>query len=261
MTNKQRLDLIERYILEHKYADLHTLAKEFSISLSTVRRALNDLETQGTIRRHHGGASRIEDEPSGGYDFITQDDRQSDDKHAIAAHIVRYIQPGMTVMLDGGTTTYTVARQLIGKHIIVITNSLPIAALFNEVSTAESIVTGGTVYNRLGVLIGPVCEANIREMHADIAILGGAGVTEEGIWNSNAMIVSYQKCMMRAADRTFYCIDGTKMGRRALALATPFSPRFTLVSSREPEDRILQAARTAGCKCEVAAPAESSELD
>ena len=45
MTNKQRLDLIEKHIREHKYADLHTIATLFGISLSTVRRALDELES------------------------------------------------------------------------------------------------------------------------------------------------------------------------------------------------------------------------
>ena len=60
MTNKQRLDLIEKYIREHKYADLHTLAARFKTSLSTVRRALDSLEEKGVLRRHHGGASLVE---------------------------------------------------------------------------------------------------------------------------------------------------------------------------------------------------------
>ena len=56
MTNKQRTDLIEKYIREHKYADLSSLAARFSGSLSTVRRALDSLEQRGIVRRHHGGA-------------------------------------------------------------------------------------------------------------------------------------------------------------------------------------------------------------
>ena len=133
MTNKQRLDLIEKYIREHKYADLHTLADKFGISLYTVRRALNELEAANIICRHHGGASLVEeDNGSSGYDFITQDNRQTEQKHAIARTMADLIEPGMTVMLDGGTTTYTVARALVEKRLVVITNSLPIAALFGD---------------------------------------------------------------------------------------------------------------------------------
>jgi DeoR/GlpR family transcriptional regulator of sugar metabolism len=60
MTNRQRTDLIERDLREHKYADLRTLAERFGGSLSTVRRALGQLEARGIVRRHHGGASLIE---------------------------------------------------------------------------------------------------------------------------------------------------------------------------------------------------------
>ena len=60
MTNKQRVDLVERHIREHHYADLRTLAERFQSSVSTVRRALDQLEQRGVVRRHHGGASLVE---------------------------------------------------------------------------------------------------------------------------------------------------------------------------------------------------------
>lgn len=249
---RQRLDAIEQYLREHHYADLNTLAETFDASLSTIRRALNELETQGIVRRHHGGASLADDESTpGGYDFITQDNRQSAAKHALARHLARQIQPGMTVMLDGGTTTYAVARLLVGQRIIVVTNSLPIAALYNEVSAAETIVVGGTVYNRLGVLYGPVCEATLREMHADIAILGAAGVTAEGIWNSNTMIAAYQREMIRASDATCFVFDHSKFGKRALTLATSFRENLRVVSSQPPPAAIARAITQAGAKSET----------
>lgn len=235
MTNKQRLDLIEKFIREHKYADLHTLAQRFDISLSTVRRALNDLETGGIVRRHHGGASLVEDEAaSGGYDFITQDDRQSDEKHVIAQCLADLIEPGMTVLIDGGTTTYAVARQLVEKRLIIITNSLPIAALYSEVGSCETIVTGGTVYNRLGILYGPACEKAIGQVHADVAICGAAGITANGIWNNNSFIISTQQRMIESADKTYFAIDATKHNRRVLHQSCALTDNFTLISDSPP---------------------------
>lgn len=248
MTNKQRLDLIERFIREHKYADLHTLAEKFEISLSTVRRSLNELESSGVIRRHHGGASLVEDEnDTTGYDFITQDDRQSEQKHAIARCLNALIEPGMTVLIDGGTTTYAVARQLIEKRLVIITNSLPIAALYSEVGSCETIVTGGTVYNRLGILYGPACEKAISQVHADVAICGSAGINASGIWNNNNFIISTQHHMMKAADKTFFAIDSAKFDRRVLHHCCELSDRFTLVTDSQPPNALneaLQAAQT-----------------
>ncbi len=231
MTNKQRLDLIEAYIRENKYADLHVLAKRFSTSLSTIRRALNELEAAGTVRRHHGGASLVEAHLQGGYDFITQDDTFADEKHRIAEYVASIVEDGMTIMMDGGTTTYAVAKAVLNKRLVIVTNSLPIAALMNEVSACETVVTGGTLYNRLGVLCGPLAEAAIQETHASLAILGCAGVTEDGIWNSNALLASYQRKMIQSSARTLFVGDASKMGRRALTLTCRHDPAYTIISN------------------------------
>ena len=162
MTQKQRTDLIERFIREHKYADLHSLANRFGGSLSTVRRALDQLETRGIVRRHHGGASLVEtDALAAENDFIARLQRQADRKFAIASLIAEQVRPGTTVILDGGTTTLAVARLLAKKRVQVITNSLPVASLFGEVGAHEAIITGGSILGRLGTLVGPLCEASL----------------------------------------------------------------------------------------------------
>ena len=233
ITNKQRLDLIEAYIREHKYADLHVLASQFKTSLSTIRRALNDLESAGIIHRHHGGASLVVDHQTGGYDFITQDDTFAEEKHRIAEGVAELVEDGMTIMMDGGTTTYAVAKALLTKRLVIVTNSLPIAALLNEVSACETVVPGGTLYNRLGVLCGPLCESALSEMHADLAILGCAGLTAEGVWNSNALLASYQRKMIASSARTVFVADGSKVGKRALTLTARYEPTFTVVTNKE----------------------------
>lgn len=254
MTTKQRLDLIERYIREHKYADLHTLAARGETSLSTVRRALDTLEARGLLRRHHGGATLLEtDERSREYDFISRDQRQSAEKHAIARQIADLVEPGMTVILDGGTTVYAVARLLATKRLQVITNSLPIAALFADLGSLETIVTGGSIDSRLGVLVGPLCEQSLGQIHADLAILGGAGATEAGVWNHNALIVATQRRMIAAAERSIFAIDSSKFGRKALALTTAFEPRLTLCTDQAPPPLLVEAIRTAKAHLAVAA--------
>lgn len=253
MTNKQRTDLIERHIREHKYADLRTLAAKFGGSLSTMRRALDSLENRGIVRRHHGGASLIDtDTLSQEYDFLARIQRQADQKFAIARLIAEQVQPGTTVILDGGSTTYAVARLLAEKRVQVITNSLPVASLFGEVGKVEACVTGGSIYGRLGILVGPLCEAALGQVHADVAVLGGTGVTEAGVWNHNALIVAAQRQMIAAADRTIFALDATKFGRKALSLTAPFEPRFTLVTDTQPAPEVVDAIVRAGAKLTLA---------
>ncbi|QYM80167.1 DeoR/GlpR family DNA-binding transcription regulator [Horticoccus luteus] len=249
MTHKQRIDLIERFIREHQYADLRTLAEKFAGSLSTVRRALDHLETCGIVRRHHGGASLVEaDAVAQEYDFIARNQRHPEEKFAIASLIAAQVQPGMTVILDGGSTTFAVARLLADKRLQVITNSLPVAGFFGEIGSVETIVTGGSIYSRLGVLVGPMCEQSFEQTHADLAILGGAGITESGIWNHNTLIVAAQRKMIAAAERTIFALDNSKFGRKALSLTTPFDPRFTIVTDVRPTPAVVKAIHASGAK-------------
>jgi DeoR/GlpR family transcriptional regulator of sugar metabolism len=253
MTNKQRTDLIEHHIREHKYADLRSLAAHFGGSISTVRRALDSLENRGIVRRHHGGASLIEtDALSQEYDFLARIQRQADQKYAIASLIAEQVQPGTTVILDGGSTTYAVARLLAEKRVQVITNSLPVASLFGEVGNVETIVTGGSIYGRLGLLVGPLCEAAFSQIHADVAILGGTGVTESGVWNHNPLIIAAQRKMIAAAERTIFALDATKFGRKALSLTAPFEKRFTIVTDTRPAPAVVHAIVEAGAKLTLA---------
>jgi DeoR/GlpR family transcriptional regulator of sugar metabolism len=255
MTNKQRTDLIERFIREHKYSDLHTLATRFDSSLSTVRRALDHLETRGIVRRHHGGASLVENDAlAQEYDFLARHQRQPEEKYAIARLIADQVEPGMTVILDGGSTTYTVARFLAAKRLQVITNSLPIAGLFGEIGTADTTVTGGSIYRRLGVLVGPLCEQFFAQTHADLAILGGTGVTEEGIWNHNPLLASGQRKMIAAAERTIFGLDNSKFGRRAQTLTSPFEARHTIVTDTKPEPSVARSIAASGAKVILAEP-------
>ena len=253
MTNKQRTDLIERHIREHKYADLHSLADRFDGSISTVRRALDALEGRGIVRRHHGGASLIEtDALSQESDFLLRIRRQANQKFAIASLVAEQVDAGTTVILDGGTTTYAVARLLAEKRVQVITNSLPVASLFGEVGNTETIVTGGSILGRLAVLVGPSCEASIEQVHADVAILGGTGITENGVWNNNALVIAVQRKMIAAAERTIFALDASKFGRKALSLTAPFGPRMMVVTETRPPPAVEKAIAAAGATLTLA---------
>lgn len=253
MTNQQRTDLIERHLRENKYADLHSLAAQFGGSLSTVRRALDTLENRGIVRRHHGGASLVEtDALTREHDFLVRIRRHADKKLAIASLVADEVSPGSTVILDGGTTTYAVARLLAEKRVQVITNSLPVASLFGEIGNTETIVTGGSILGRLAILVGPLCEASLEGIHADLAILGGTGVTAAGVWNHNALVIAAQRRMIAAAERTIFALDDTKFGRKALSLTAPFGASMTMVTNTRPLPEVEKAIATAGARLTLA---------
>ena len=67
----------------------------------------------------------------------------------------KLIEDGDTVLLDGGSTTYEVARLLVGRPLQIVTNSLPVANLFASNANNDLVLLGGYVYPRTGVALGP----------------------------------------------------------------------------------------------------------
>jgi len=253
MTNRQRVDLVERFIREHHYADLRTLADRFHSSVSTIRRALDTLEKRGLVRRHHGGASLVEaDALAQEYDFAARDRQHPNEKLAIGRLVAEQVRDGMTVILDGGSTTYAVARHLTDKPLQIVTNSLPVASLFSDVGGTETTVTGGSIYRKLGTLVGPLCEESFAQVHADLAIVGGAGITEQGIWSHTALIASAQRRMIASAERTIFVLDRSKFGRKAMSLITDFEDRFTIVTDTRPAPPVARAIEAAGARLTLA---------
>lgn len=216
MTAEQRQNLIESHIQKVEFASLEELSAIVGVSISTVRRDLNILEAAGTIRRTHGGA-RLANPKTDEFAFATRDTHQLDEKEAIGKLCADLIQPGQTVILDGGTTVFHVARHLQEKRLQIVTNSLPVGNLFASAQNAEVVLSGGVIYPRLGVLVGPLAVKAFKEIHADVAILSAGGITQDGLTNSHALLIDIQRAMMDSAKQVIFCLDHTKWDRKSVA--------------------------------------------
>jgi DeoR/GlpR family transcriptional regulator of sugar metabolism len=199
------------------FAPLPDLAKVLKVSESTVRRDLDFLEENGSAKRTHGGVFYTGASPKLPH-FDERQPAQWDKKRAIAASAAQLIEDGDTLLLDGGTTTYEVARLLVGRPLQIVTNSLPVANLFASSANTDLIVLGGYVLPRTGVALGPYANHMLEEINVRRTILSVAGINERGFYNSNLLLVETEQAMMKAADEVMIVADSTKFGRQSLAL-------------------------------------------
>src|SRR5262249_15278797 len=107
-------------------------------------------------------------------------------------------------------------RYLEEKTPHVITNSLPVANLFAGANRLEVVVSGGVIYPRLGVLVGPLAVEAFTKIHADIAIMSGGGIGLEGGSKSHGLLIDIQRAMINAAQKVIFCFDHTKFGRQSV---------------------------------------------
>src|SRR5687768_74834 len=175
-------------------SDMETLAAELNVSSSTVRRDLEALEQKGLVQRTHGGVIWLGDKstnaPAGRpYAFDQRMGYQQEAKRAIARAAKSLVSPGQTILIDGGTTTFYLAQELLGQPLQLVTNSLPIANLFLNDDNVELILTGGLMYPRYGVLLGPTAETTLSTIHTKTLFLSVAGIHDGALYNQNLLLV------------------------------------------------------------------------
>jgi len=216
MTAEERKHRIEAYLQRVEFASLEELSQEVDASVSTVRRDLSIMEAGGNVRRTHGGA-RIVTPKSDEFAFSARDAHQLSEKELIGRACAGLIGSNQSVILDGGSTVYHVARHLEEKAPQIVTNSLPVANLYASAGKVEVILAGGVIYPRLGVLVGPMTVEAFSKMRADVAIMSAGGITLEGITNSHALLIDIQREMLNAAQKIIFCLDHTKFGRQSVS--------------------------------------------
>lgn len=219
-----------REMLEiEEFLDMERLKSVLDASESTIRRDLGVLEEEGVLKRVYGGAMSIEARDHA-LDFAWQSEHMAAEKRRIAAVAAGLVEENQTVILDGGSTVAAVARELAGRSLHVITNSLPIAEVFGDSRQVEITLTGGYLYPRLRATVGPLCEQVLSSVTADMLIMGIGGVTEAGFSNSNTLIVGPELKMIQAARKLVIVTDHTKFGRGSVIHLAPLSEADIVIS-------------------------------
>jgi DeoR/GlpR family transcriptional regulator of sugar metabolism len=215
MLAQERRQQIVEMVRVRGFASLPELAEALSVSESTIRRDVDLLKGQGTASRIHGGVLYTGTLPNIPH-FEAREPARWEQKRAIAQKAVELVEDGETILLDGGSTTYEVARLLVGRPLHVVTNSLPVANLFASDPRSDLVWIGGNVCPRTGVALGPYADKTLATIRVRKTILSVAAVNHEGFFNNDLRLVETERAMMQAADEVIVVADSSKFGHRSL---------------------------------------------
>ena len=247
MRQAQRILEVQDLFAKQEFVSIEELRARFKSSKSSIRRDLIELERKAILRRVHGGAISLQTRDTI-MDFSHLSSSCHREKTRIGKVAAALVEDGQTVILGGGSTVVEVARRLSERPIQIVTNSIPVAQTFWDSKRAEVILTGGYLYPRLGVQLGPICEKMLRSVSADILIMGIRGITEAGISDSNSLIVESLRAMINSVRKVVIVADHTKFGRDALIRVAGLNEIHQVVSDRELPlkfQRVLEAHHVA----------------
>lgn len=249
-TETRRGRLLE-FVRVRGFATLPELADALQVSESTVRRDLDALEESGSAKRTFGGAFYTGPSPQLPH-FDRRQATQLEQKREIARLAATLIEEGDTILLDGGSTTYELARLLVDRALQVVTNSLPVANLFTASDRADLVLVGGYVHTRTGVCLGPYANGMLTGLNVRRAVLSVSGINVRGYFNSNLLLVETERAMMAAADEVIVVADSSKFGHTSLALLCGLSDVHTVVVDSGIADDWRERLTAAGVRLMVA---------
>ncbi len=224
------------------------LASQLGVSPSTIRRDLEVLDRDGTLRRVRGGAlASVDADDARPFAEVEAVDEQ--DKEAVAARAAALVRDGDVILLDIGTTTMRLARRLRGRRVTVVTSSLAVLDVLRSDPEVELLLLGGMVRRPYHSLVGVLTEAALSQVVADRVFLGASGVRPDGqLVDTTLAEVPLKRAMIAAARQVVLLVDRHKFpGTGALRVCGP-EDIDVIVTNEGADEATLRNCAAAGAE-------------
>jgi DeoR/GlpR family transcriptional regulator of sugar metabolism len=221
MTQKQRIKEINDFLSLHAELTVAEACDLFKASPATIRRDFKLLIQKKDAEKTWGGISvPVGSNRNSMSPFSLRQSLFVEEKNKIAEKAASYVKDGDIIIIDGGTTTFFLAKYIAQRKIRVITNSILIAYQIDKDrsknSGAEVFVTGGLMYPNSGLSVGPQSIANIKQYHANWAFLSVEGIQGNQATNSNQLVVETEIAIIEQCEKVIMLADHSKFGKRSM---------------------------------------------
>jgi DeoR/GlpR family transcriptional regulator of sugar metabolism len=245
---EERQNLILDLLLRQGRLTVAEIVERFKVSEATARRDLEALAEQGKIQRVHGGALPLRQAPPEP-PLLQRESEQFFEKRRIAQAVAALVQDGETVFIASGSTTLQVARQLRGRLLTVITNSLPVMNTLANVPNMSLIGIGGELRQSELSFVGHIAEQAIAELRADKVILGVHALSiEHGLTSDYLPEVLTDRAILKIGREVILVADHTKFNTVSTAFIAPITAVHCLVTDSAAPAEQVAALRELGLR-------------
>ena len=223
------------------------LARKLNVSLETIRRDIKPLAGNGSVIKLHGAVSL----PSivGEAPFEKRMRENSGAKRAIAAAVAATIRDGDSIMMDTGTTTSFLARELLGhRRLTVVTNSSDIARTLATVNDNKVYMAGGELRSDNGAAFGTTAIEFVSRFAVTHAVISTGAVNAGGMMDFDLEEAEFARMVLTRGKRALVVTDHSKFGRDGLVRVSGFDAITELATDKAPPPDIAEALSAAGAE-------------
>ena len=236
-------------------ATVEALAERFGVTLQTVRRDVKLLAEAGLVTRFHGGV-RLPGSTTENIAYRQRQRLNEAAKQRIARAVAQAVPNGCSLILNIGTTTEAIARELLQhRGLRVITNNLNVAAILSDNPECEVIVAGGVVRTRDRGIVGEVTVDFIGQFKVDIGLIGISGIESDGtLRDFDYREVKVARAIIEQSRTVWLAADHSKFNRPAMVELARLAELDMLFTDAAPPPPFPSLLAEAGVQCIVAEP-------
>ena len=219
--NKRR-NKIREMLSVREYITVEEFSRSLKVSAVTIRTDLSALETEGILRRTHGGAMRSEDKIQERMISNTLGE-YANEKKAVAKRASSFIREGSTVIIDSGSTAIHVLDEIEDINFTVVTNNILAIEKIKDRPNIDLMVVGGSLNkSRMGT-IGPIAIKTLKQLNVDLYFMGATAYNDDVISSSDITEAELKSVMMESADKVVFLADSSKYGKKAFATVSTWN--------------------------------------
>jgi DeoR/GlpR family transcriptional regulator of sugar metabolism len=245
MLAAQRRDLLMDRLRRDGRLVAKDLALELGVSEDSVRRDLRELAAAGLCQRVYGGALPVSPAIA---DYATRTGLAPESKERVATVAAKLIQPGSTVILDGGTTALAVAHALPAElSAYVITHSPTVAVALVDHPTVDVYLLGGRLFKHSAVTCGAAAAEAAQAVQADVFLLGVTGVHHQaGLTTGDPDEAAMKRTLANRAADTYVLASHEKIGSASPFTVLPLSSVSGIITDAPSDHPVLQELQRTG---------------
>ena len=263
MLERERQRLIQRLVDERSIVSVGDLVALLGASEATVRRDVNAMAERGEIKRVRGGAEALHPRHRThlvGVPFELSRDVCVPQKRAIARAAATMIEPGESLIINGGTTTWRLVDHLRDADIDILTNSFAIAAELLAKSNNRISMPGGTVYRELNIVLSPFADDTTSHFCASTMFTGCYGINRFGMMENDPLYVQSGQRLLERAQRVVAMADSRKLRQRSSMIVAGIGRVNAFVTDSGATEQELEPLRRAGVEVVVAEVTEADQF-
>lgn len=219
----ERADVILHEVNLYGRVSVQDLARQFGVSEVTIRKDLDALARRSLVHRVRGGAIVVGfgEENS----FTVRVREHAGTKQAIARHAAELVHDGDVLVIDGSSTAYYLALEVLGRRdLIIVTDGLKTALMLLERSDATVVMPGGVLRRASGSMVGSFMNTLEGRGRIGKGFFGLAAVSRQlGLLGLSAEEAEMKKSMVKACDEVYGMFTSEKV--RGFGLHPFASPR------------------------------------